>query len=168
MHLVAQTPRFFIRQFIQADENTYLTLFDDKDVTTHLPKRSQHENVQMFKDSLEEYAAGKVLGRWGMFNNGTEEFIGICLLREYTEDKSKVELGYVLRKTFWGKGIASEMAQILVAYAFTHTDIQELVAVTTLQNTSSQKVLEKAGFERQVNIKRDKAELAFFTLKKGV
>lgn len=166
MRIIAQTPCFCIREFAPTDETIYLSLFDDKEVTLHLPKRTRHENLQMFRETFREYMEKKVLGRWGMFNNGDDEFIGICLLRPYLNNTQQVELGYVLAKKFWGKGIAAEMAQIMVAYAFTHTDIPEIVAVTTLQNTGSQKVLIKAGLERGDNVFRDGEELAFFSLKK--
>jgi len=168
MHVIAQTPRFVIRNFSPEEEDIYLALFGDKEVTLHLPKRTLYENRQMFRDSLKEYAEGKVLGRWGIFNNGSKEFIGICLLRPYFDDTGRVEIGYVLKRKFWGKGIATEMAQIMVAYAFTHSDAREVVAVTTLENTGSQKVLEKAGLARLDNINRDGDELAFFSLKKAV
>ncbi len=167
MRIIAQTPRFFIREFVPADEQTYLSLFDDKEVTLHLPKRTRHENLQLFRETFKDYVEKRVLGRWGMFNNGNEEFIGICLLRPYGNNPDQVELGYVLSRKFWGKGIAGEMAQILVAYTFTHTNIPEIVAVTTLQNIGSQKVLMKAGLERRNDIFRDGEELAFFSLKKN-
>ncbi len=167
MHIIAQTPRFVIRNFSPEEEAIYLTLFDDPEVTVHLPKRTQHENRQLFRDSIRDYANGKALGRWGMFNNGDKEFIGVCLLRPYFDESGRVELGYVLKQKFWGKGIAGEMAQILVAYLFTHTDATEIVAVTTLENIGSQKVLHKAGLIRLENTIRDNEELAFFALKKG-
>jgi len=166
MHIIAQTPRFMIRYFCPEDEGIYLSLFDDNEVTLHLPKRTRQENRQLFRDSLKDYAAGKVLGRWGMFNNGDKEFMGVCLLRPYHDEAGRVELGYVLSKKFWGKGIAGEMAQIMVAYALTHSDAKEIVAVTTLENIGSQKVLEKAGLNRLDNIIKDGEELAFFCLKR--
>src|ERR1700753_533619 len=134
MRIIAQTPRFCIREFVPGDEQTYLSLFDDKEVTLHLPRRTRQENQQLFRETFKEYAQGQVLGRWGIFNNGNDEFIGICLLRPYLNNPTQVEVGYVLARKFWGKGIASEMAQIMVAYTFTHTDIPEIIAVTTLQN----------------------------------
>jgi ribosomal-protein-alanine N-acetyltransferase len=167
MYVIAQTPRFFIRQFIPTDEEAYLALFDDKEVTLHIPKRSRHENQQMFRDSLNDYESGKILGRWGLFNNGSDEFIGICLLRMFRDDERQVELGYVLKQRFWGKGIAGEMAQIMVAYAFTHADAAEVVAVTTTGNIGSQRVLLKAGLERGENFVRDGHEVAFFSLKRS-
>lgn len=164
MKIIAQTPRFVIRDFKPEDEEIYLSLFDDEQVTLHLPKRTPPENQQMFRDALKDYAEGKVLGRWGLFNNGENEFIGLCLLRNFNNENGRIELGYVLSQKFWGRGIAGEMAQIMITYALMHTDAQEIVAVTTLENIASQRVLEKAGLKRMDNFVRDRLELAFFRM----
>jgi ribosomal-protein-alanine N-acetyltransferase len=164
MHLIAQTPRFVIRDFRPEEEDTYMALFADDRVTVHLPKRSRKENIEIFRKTLDDYAANKALGRWGIFNNVDGDFIGVCLLRDFYDEEGKIELGYVLHQKYWGKGIASEMALIMVAYGLTHTHAKEIVAVTTLENTGSQRVLEKAGMQRLDNFVRDKEELAYFKI----
>ena len=164
MHDIAHTPRFVIRNFKPEEEEHFMSLFDDDQVTLHLPKRSRKENLDIFKKALSDYAANKSLGRWGLFNNTDGEFIGMCLLRNYDDEDGKIELGYVLTRKYWGKGIASEMAVIMVGYGFTHANAKEIVAVTTLENTGSQKVLEKAGLTRMDNFKRDGEELAYFSV----
>lgn len=166
MHAIAQTPRFVIRNFKPEEESQFMSLFDDEQVTLHLPKRSRKENLGIFKKMLNDYTENKSLGRWGIFNNSDGDFIGMCLLRKYDGEDGKIELGYVLLRKFWGKGIASEMALIMIGYGFTHTDAKEIVAVTTLDNKSSQKVLEKAGLKRMDNFKRDGEELTYFSLTK--
>ena len=165
MHIIAQTPRFVIRGFKPEEEATYLALFDDPRVTLHLPKRSRKEQIEIFKKAVEEYQVNPGLGRWGIFNNIDGDFIGMCLLRNYFDEEGRIELGYSLRHKYWGKGIASEMAIIMVGYALTHTDANEIVGVTTLGNTGSQKVLEKAGLTRMADFWRDGEDLAFFSMK---
>ena len=166
MPLHIQTPRFVIREFRPDDLDVYMALYDDEDVILHLPKRSKQENLDIYQNTLNDYAAGKSLGRWGIFTNHDGEYIGTCLLRQFYDQEGKVEIGYLLAKKFWGKGIASEMAQILVCYGFMHTDAKEIVAVTTLGNTGSQKVLLNAGLTRRPNFKRDGLELAYFSIKR--
>jgi ribosomal-protein-alanine N-acetyltransferase len=80
-----------------------------------------------------------------------------------------VELGYVMHQKYWGKGIASEMARIMIGYGFTNTDAKEIVAVTTLENIGSQRVLLKAGMTRMDNFIRpnEKKELAFFKVERS-
>jgi ribosomal-protein-alanine N-acetyltransferase len=165
MQIIAQTPRFVIRNFRPEEEEIYMSLFNDDKVTLHLPKRNRKENLEIFRNALDDYAANKSLGRWGIFNNADGEFIGLCLLRDFNNEAGKAELGYVLNQKYWGKGIASEMAIIMVAYAFTHTEATEIVAVTTLENTGSQRVLEKAGLTRMDNVRRDGQKLAYFSIK---
>jgi len=164
MHDIAHTPRFVIRNFRPEEEEHFMSLFDDDQVTLHLPKRSRKENLEIFKKTLSDYTAHKSLGRWGLFNNADGEFIGMCLLRNYDDEDGKIELGYVLARKYWGKGIASEMAMIMVGYGFTHANAKEIVAVTTLENTGSQKVLQKAGLERMDNFVRDGEKLAYFRI----
>ena len=164
MPLFIQTPRFVIRDFKPEEQNAYMALYDDERVTLHLPKRSRKENLDIFHSTLTDYTAGKTLGRWGIFNNGDGDYIGACLLRDFYEEQGKIELGYSLHKKYWGKGIASEMAGILIAYGFTHTNAKEIVAVTTLGNIGSQKVLLKAGMIQLPNYLRENEELAYFSI----
>jgi len=166
MPLFIQTPRFVIREFKPEEQDLFLSLFDDERVIVHLPKRSRKELTELFKLALRDYATGNPLSRWGLFNNGDGDFIGFCLLRDFYNEPGKVELGYVLHPKYWGNGIASEMAKIMVAQGFLNTGAKELVAVTTLGNTGSQKVLLKAGMTRMENFVRDGEELAFFRILK--
>lgn len=168
MHIIAQAPRFVIRDFKPEEETMYIALFDDPRVTVHLPNRSRKEHLDIFRKSFDDYGANNKLGRWGIFNNRDGDFIGFCLLRPYDNDSQVVELGYVIHQKYWGKGIASEMAIIMVGYALTHTNAKEIVGVTTLGNTGSQKVLQKAGLVRMDNFKRDGEELAFFRIQRNL
>ncbi|MFI5162052.1 MAG: GNAT family N-acetyltransferase [Sphingobacteriales bacterium] len=165
MPLFIQTPRFVIRDFKPEEVKAYMSLFDDEMVTVHLPNRTRKEHLEIFHAAFKDYAENNPLGRWGMFNNGDGDFIGLCLLRQY-DNPGQVELGYVMHQKYWGKGIASEMARILVSYGFTNTDANEIVAVTTLENIGSQRVLLKAGMERMPNFTRagESRELAFFKI----
>lgn len=164
MHTIAETQQFIIRNFEPEEEEIYLALFDDPEVTLHLPKRNRAENVALFHTALADYEFGNTLGRWGIFNPADQELIGICLLRYFNGHIAQIELGYVLAKKYWGKGLASAMAKILVDYCFKHVNTQEIVAVTTLTNTGSQNVLLKAGLKRVDNLVKDGQELAYFRL----
>jgi ribosomal-protein-alanine N-acetyltransferase len=167
MPLFIQTPRFVIREFTPDEEGTYVALYDDEKVIVHLPKRTRQEQIDIFRDTIADYETEKTLNRWGLFNNGDGDYIGSCLLREFYDFQGKIELGYSRHQKYWGKGIATEMARIMIAYAFTNTRAEEVVALTTLGNTGSQKVLLKAGMERLENFHKDGEELAYFRVKRG-
>jgi ribosomal-protein-alanine N-acetyltransferase len=112
------------------------------------------------------YAADKRLGTWGMYDKTRGDFIGSCLLRLFSDiEPRQIELGYSLERRYWGLGIGTEMAKAMVSHGFTG-DIDEIVAVTILENIGSQRVLEKAGFKRGDNFIRNGDELAFFKMTK--
>ena len=164
MSLIAQTPRITIREFLTEELETYLDHFTDEQVTLHIPKRSREERIIIFNNALSQYPVTKTTGIWGMFDITTDDFIGSCLLRPFDDKAGVLELGYSLEQKYWGRGIATEMAKAMIDHGFADAVTNEIVAVTTLDNKGSQRVLEKAGFKQGDNLIRNGGELAYFRL----
>jgi len=57
-----------------------------------------------------------------------------------------VELGYSLKRSSWGKGIATEVCRRLLKFAFEETSLEEIVATIDDERLVSKKILEKASF----------------------
>jgi ribosomal-protein-alanine N-acetyltransferase len=167
MTTIAETPRLIIREFLPEEEETYLKHFTDEMVLRYIPKRSREERIGIFRKALDQYTINKKLGIWGIFNKANGDFIGSCLLRLFNSGPGIVELGYSMERKYWGMGIGTEMAKAMIAHSLSDTNTLEIVAVTELANTGSQKVLEKAGLKRIDNLIRDKEELAYFRLLPG-
>ena len=138
-----------------------MSLFTDEEVTRYLPVRTEIQHLEIFLKTIDEYGQGP-LGRWAIFDNATGQFAGMCLLRPFAYVPNQVEVGYVLNRAHWGKGIATEMVKALLTYGFAHTPTPEIVAVTDVRNSASQRVLLKAGFSQLEHLKRDNEELAYF------
>lgn len=65
-----------------------------------------------------------------------------------------LELGYWLGKPFRGQGIMTEAIRQMVQLGFsTFPDIKRIYASTFVANVASQRVLEKAGLEREAELK---------------
>lgn len=155
-----------IREFLPEELDIYLNHFNDERVTLHLPKRSRDERITIFNMALSQYNDTKTRGIWGMFDIGTRDFIGSCLLRPFNGDNTIMELGYSTEQKYWGRGLGTEMAVAMIAHGFTDPTVTEIVAVTTFENIASQSVLEKAGLTREGNLRRGEDDLAFFSLKR--
>ncbi|NRF37743.1 GNAT family N-acetyltransferase [Pedobacter foliorum] len=160
-----QSNTILIREFIPEEQQVFIALFEDEEVARYIPLRSTIQYQELFNDTIADYENGP-LGRWGIFDAQTQDFIGMCLTRNFKYISDQVEIGYVLAKKYWGKGIASEVSKVLVAYCFKYTNTSQVVAVTDLENIGSQKVLEKAGLKRLMNLKRDEEELAYFRIER--
>jgi ribosomal-protein-alanine N-acetyltransferase len=162
MYLITETEHLIIREFFLREEETYLDHFEDEEVARHIPQRTRAERVNIFLSALVNYISNKQLGKWGMFTKTEGEFVGSCLLRLFDNKPGIIEIGYSMEKKYWGKGYGTEMARAMINYAFSDEDTNEVVAVTTLTNIASQRVLEKAGLKREHNVVKDGEELAFF------
>ncbi len=90
--------------------------------------------------------------------------IGICGLvkRNGLDD---VDIGYAFLPRYWSKGYASEAALAVLAYARGPLGMKRILGITTPDNTSSIRVLEKIGlkFERMIRLPGENADLNLFT-----
>ena len=166
MHIITQTPRLIIREFLPTEEEAYLNHFNDEKVCLYLPHRTRDERIKIFFVALANYHDNKQLGIWGMFDKTDGSFIGSCLLRPYNNEPDKVEIGYSMDKVYWGKGIGTEMAKAMVEHGFSNKNVKTIIGVTTFENIGSQKVLENAGLARVDNITREGLELACFKVER--
>jgi ribosomal-protein-alanine N-acetyltransferase len=86
-------------------------------------------------------------GAWVFSERGSGAFAGRGAVRHAKVlDGDQIELGYALLPTFWGTGLATEMAGAMVAVARDDLALTELAAWTLATNRASQRVLEKSGF----------------------
>ena len=66
----------------------------------------------------------------------------------------KADIGYVLAKPYWGRGLMTEAVRAVVDLAFTDPQIHRVWAVCDIDNTASARVLEKSGMTREGVLRR--------------
>lgn len=80
---------------------------------------------------------------WTARRTTSDAFVGwFCL---WPESETLAELGYRLRRTEWGEGLAAEGAAALVAWGFESAGYEKIVATTMAVNHASRRVMEKIG-----------------------
>ncbi|PUZ37673.1 hypothetical protein GQ55_9G139100 [Panicum hallii var. hallii] len=71
------------------------------------------------------------------------------------EGGRRANLGYALARDHWGRGIAAAAIRMVVGRVFDDLPgLERLEAVTDVENVRSQRVLEKAGFQREGVLRR--------------
>lgn len=166
MNVILQTPRLIVREFAPADEDLFIELYRDDDVTRYVSKQTEEQRRKKFVESVKEYKNGLGMARWGVFNPGDDDFIGVAMLKPADSDPTRIELGYVLAKKYWGVGMATELANALVKYGFEQKGLTEICACTNPENIASQNVLLKAGMFRDGNVFWHESDLPFFRITK--
>lgn len=64
------------------------------------------------------------------------------------------ELGFLVNRRHWGKGIATSAAQAIVAWSLSVPSIWRVWATCDTENVGSIRVLEKAGLSREGTLRR--------------
>jgi ribosomal-protein-alanine N-acetyltransferase len=84
---------------------------------------------------------------WGItLKTGGDNIVGAIGCSELT---FKVSFGYVLDKEYWGKGIATEAATVLVEKLSTIEGVRRIWATCDCANAASARVLLKSGCIRE-------------------
>src|SRR5436309_6938034 len=85
--------------------------------------------------AAEERSSGVLVGRIGFWN---------------PEGWPGFELGWTLRRSFWGRGYATEGAQAALGYAFARLDRPQVISLIHPENAPSIRVAQRLG-ERLVD-----------------
>jgi len=92
-------------------------------------------------------------GMWMLRERASSAIVGRAILRHLAvEGVDEVEVGYGFMPEYWGRGLATEIAQACVRIGFEQLGLFSLVAITTPTNLGSQRVMTKAGlaYERDI------------------
>jgi RimJ/RimL family protein N-acetyltransferase len=128
---------------MEADAQTMATLGGVRDAA---------QSHRRFEDWLAHWDTHG-FGLWIARDVATNEFAGRGGLRHtVVGGRPEIEVAYAFGPAFWGRGLATEMAEASVRAGFADLGLADLVCFTLTTNRASQRVMEKAGFayERDV------------------
>jgi len=84
----------------------------------------------------------------------TGELIGSMGLVDINFRHRRAEVGYLLGKSYWNRGYATEALRAVLRYAFEELDLNRVFAYHFECNPASGRVLQKAGFQREGCLRR--------------
>jgi ribosomal-protein-alanine N-acetyltransferase len=99
--------------------------------------------------SLDNYSR-RGFGCSAVISKSDDSFIGFCGL-VCAPGSDEPEIIYVLKKEYWGQGMATEVARAMIDYGFTKHKLKRIIATIDPENFASIKIVEKIGmkFEQQ-------------------
>jgi RimJ/RimL family protein N-acetyltransferase len=145
-----ETDRLILRRFTLEDAHLIVELDADPEVRRYTqlnPTTRQEASDEILPAWLRYYQRYPGYGFWAAIERQGGEFIGWFHLRPGLIDgrDDEPELGYRLRRAFWGRGYATEASIALIAKAFDELGARTVWAETMTINTASRRVMEKAG-----------------------
>lgn len=148
-----ETSHYILRPISVADLPALVELDSDPEVMLFI-NNGQPTSLEWWRDealpTIQQYYQryDHKLGNWIITNKADGEFLGWFHLRPDKEDLNNtkiLELGYRLKQSAWGKGIASDVSKTLIAKAFLELEAEEVFARSLKDNIASIKVMMKSG-----------------------
>lgn len=85
-------------------------------------------------------------GRWIITMDNEDKYIGDIGFHNFDKDHSRAEIGFRLKKQYWGRGIVGACIRELLRYGFTELNYNRIEALVDIRNENSKKVLLKNNF----------------------
>lgn len=153
---ITEDESHFIHRLL--NDPSWIKYIGDKGIKTEEDAKNyiQTGPIQMYK----EYGFGLYL----VTLKETGVPIGLCGLIK-RPSLENIDLGYAFLPEYTGKGYAFEATKAVLQYGKEQLSIDKIVAITTIDNFSSEKVLLKLGFifDSLIKEKNDAEELKLFT-----
>lgn len=143
-----ETQRLLLRKMRLDDAEAMFAYASDPEVTRYVlwdTHRSIEDSESFLGFATEGYERGD-FGGWGVVLKDSGAFVGTCGMDVgCAPEDARAELGYVLSREHWGKGLMPEAVRAVIAFGFGRMGLNRLEARCIAENTASARVMEKAG-----------------------
>lgn len=148
-----ETERLLLRPFEEKDLDDFYEYAKVEGVGEaagwqhHADKAESKQILDMFISEKHTFAivlkdSGRVVGSLGIESCGRA-----CALQIFCEGKNVNELGYVLAKDMWGRGLMTEAVRAVIDFVFEKLNLDAVTCGHFVQNDRSRRVIEKCGFK---------------------
>jgi RimJ/RimL family protein N-acetyltransferase len=158
MYPIIETDRLVIRPVREADAEACLVWMGDPEVARY--EYWDPYTLEKLREEFRELAAipPASIGVWNLHGVVLREVgavVGCVLIRMQDSVHRQAEIGFHFHKMYWGRGLATEAAEGLLAYGFETMGAHRIFGVADARNAASIRVLEKLGMRREAELREN-------------
>jgi [ribosomal protein S5]-alanine N-acetyltransferase len=143
---VLQTTRLLLREFTPQDADALALVLADPETMRYYPAPYDRAGIEQWIERNRQRYRHDGVGLWAMALKKTQQIIGDCgIILQEVEGEHLYEIGYHLRRDFWGQGLATEAAIACRDWAFAHLKADRLISLIRPENLPSSRVAERVG-----------------------
>lgn len=143
--------RVSLRWLEDRDAADLFAVFSDPDVMRYwswTPWTDEGAAVEMIESVRRCFAAG-TLYQWGVTLRDEDAVIGTCTLADIHAQNRRAEIGFILRRDHWSRGLMTDATRTLLGFAFDQLNMHRIEADVDPRNEASIRLLERLGFVRE-------------------
>lgn len=143
-----ETSRLFLKNIDQTDRAFIFSQFSDDDVNRYLFDAEPLTNIEEADDIIGFYtvAESRFQHRWILVRKEDGIKIGTCGFHCWDQKNRSIEMGYDLKKDFWGHGYMTEALKEIIDFAVNAMQIKSIQACISVDNSKSIDLIKKLGF----------------------
>lgn len=154
--IIAETPRLILRTIGEDDAAAQHRLLNSPAVMAHLGGPKELHEIEAKHAKTMALQAQEGFSFLMMVEKATGELVGHCGIKRVDNalapNIGDHEIGWLVREDRWRRGYAAEAMRAVLDWAFTRIDAPQVVALTSLANVPSWKLMEKLGMTRRPDL----------------
>ena len=146
--IVTHTKRLIIRGYRESDFDDFAEMNANSQVVRYFPKPFTQEESRVAFDKIRRQIAESGLGFYALESKRDSQFVGFTGLSSpefFADFVPCVEIGWRLRSSYWGRGLATEAALACLEYGWTRFNLKEILSFAPAANLPSIGVMKKIG-----------------------
>ncbi len=154
--IIAETDRLVLRTIADGDAELHNRILNTPAVMAHIGGVMDYHEIET------RHARGMAMyAREGfsflfLIEKATGEMVGYCGIKRVDAPRAKNqhdhEVGWTIREDRWRRGYAEEAMRAVLDWAFGPVDAPHVVALTSMTNIGSWKLMEKLGMQRRADL----------------
>lgn len=145
------TERLRLRAWTESDLKPFAELNADPHVMEFFPEHLDRAQSDALVGRIRDHFRCHGFGLWAVEAPGVADLVGYVGLSTpgfAAPFTPCIEIGWRLRREYWGRGYATEGAIAAFAFAFNNLALDEIVSFTVPANIRSTRVMERLGMTR--------------------
>ncbi|NLR68600.1 GNAT family N-acetyltransferase [Chitinophaga varians] len=148
---VLSTEQLVLRPITEKDTAALFSLFSKEEVTRYMDIdafTNITEATQIITYFRERWEKQEGM-RWAITFKGKDELVGTCGFHHWNKTHYKIELGYDLLPSYWGKGIMTTAIGQILRFVFEELQLNRVEAFVDPLNAASSRLLGRVGFRHE-------------------
>jgi ribosomal-protein-alanine N-acetyltransferase len=148
---VLETERLRLREPRRSDAERLLAAWRDEETMLYFgtePLRTRREAMDEIQAFREQASSGEGI-RWIITERERDEYVGDIGFFNFAPEHGRAEIGFLLAKPVWGRGLMGEALAATLQYGFVSKDLHRVEALVDPRNAACLRVLERRGFRRE-------------------
>jgi RimJ/RimL family protein N-acetyltransferase len=143
-----ETARLRLRVFAPEDLDAMHSITSDPEVMRYIGPRAplSRDETEVNLVNIVTAFRRRGFGRWALEKKAGGQVVGYCGLSLGLEEVG-IELAYMLARSEWGTGLATEAGRACLRYGFERLNLPAIAGLTMHDNQRSRRVLERLGMK---------------------